>query len=99
MHTLAAVYPLAMGVWCTVTEIGPDETTLAEWTLRGSGAPCIEVVDSLARLQLELQRDGGRVVLSDVCDDLARLLDLAGLGGLGELSVSARSIATADTDN
>jgi len=71
-----------MGVWCTVTEIGPGEVTLAEWSLRGSGAPCIEVVDCLARLQLELQRDGGRVVLTEVCEELAGLLALAGLGQL-----------------
>lgn len=68
-----------MGVWCTVTEYGPDDVTLAEWALRGSGAPCIEVVDSLAGLQLEAQRNGGRVVLSDVCPELADLLGLAGL--------------------
>jgi hypothetical protein len=68
-----------MGVWCTVTEIGPDESTRAEWSLRGTGAPSIEVVDSLARLQLQAQRDGGRVVLTEVCEELAGLLDLAGL--------------------
>ena len=68
-----------MGVWCTVTEIGPDETALAEWSLRGSGAPCIEVVECLARLQLDARGQGGRVALTDVCDDLARLIELAGL--------------------
>lgn len=73
-----------MGVWCTVTEYGPDEAMLASWALRGPGAPPIEVVDCLARLQLEAQRNGGRVVLSDVCEDLAGLLDLTGLGNLSD---------------
>jgi hypothetical protein len=71
-----------MGVWCTVTEIGPDETALAEWPLRGVGAPSVEIVECLARMQLELQRRGGRIVLSNVCEDLAGLLELTGLAAL-----------------
>lgn len=79
------VYLVAMGVWCTVTEYGPDETALAEWSLRGTGAPSVETVECLARMHLELRRGGGRLALSDVCTDLANLLDLV---GLADLSVS-----------
>lgn len=75
---------LLMGVWCTVTEIGPDEMARAEWSLRGSGMPSIEVVECLARLQVDLVRRGGRIVLTDVSSDLAGLLELSGLTALAE---------------
>jgi hypothetical protein len=68
-----------MGVWCTVTEIGPDEKARAEWSLRGTGAPSIEIVEALAQIQLEVRRTGGRIVLTNVSDDLAALLELSGL--------------------
>jgi hypothetical protein len=73
-----------MGVWCTVTEVGPDEVALAEWSLRGSGMPSIEIVECLAQLHLDLQRRGGRLVLSKVSEDLAGLLELSGLSALSE---------------
>jgi hypothetical protein len=73
-----------MGVWCRVTEIGPDEVALAEWSLRGTGMPSIEIIDCLAQLHLDLQRRGGRLVLSAVCEDLAGLLELSGLTALAE---------------
>jgi hypothetical protein len=76
-----------MGVWCTVTELGPDEVARAEWSLRGTGTPSLEIVEALARLQLEVRRDGGRVVLSDVCADLAGLLELTGLTALAEANL------------
>jgi hypothetical protein len=68
-----------MGVWCTVTELGPDEVARAEWSLRGSGVPSIEIVEALARLQLEVRRAGGRLVLTAVCDELAGLIGCVGL--------------------
>lgn len=68
-----------MSVWCTVTEIGPGEQALAAWALRGSGVPSIEIVECLAQLRLDLQRRGGRLALSDVCEDLAGVIELAGL--------------------
>jgi anti-anti-sigma regulatory factor len=39
----------------------------------------IEIVEVLARLQLALRRRGGRVVLSDVSEEFAGLLELLGL--------------------
>ncbi len=84
MWTSPYVY-LLMGVWCTVTEIGPDEVALAEWSLRGTGMPSIEIVDCLAQIQVELQRRGGRLLLSNVCEDLAGLLELSGLSALSDL--------------
>lgn len=95
MTALCAVY-LLMGVWCTVTEIGPDETALAEWPLRGIGAPSMEIVECLARMQLEVQRCGGRIVLSDVCEDLVGLLELV---GLCDLSGSQHAVALPEPDN
>jgi hypothetical protein len=85
-----------MGVWCTVTELGPDESALAEWPLRGIGAPSIEIVECLARMQLELHRGGRRIVLSDVCEELLELLELV---GLSDLSDSQRAIALPESDN
>ncbi|HWC36304.1 MAG TPA: hypothetical protein VG650_15970 [Mycobacteriales bacterium] len=79
-----------------MTELGPDEVALAEWSLRGSGVPSIEIVEGLARLQLEVRRSGGRVVLTNVCEELAGLLELA---GLSDLSGPHDPLAAAEPDN
>jgi hypothetical protein len=50
--------------------------------LGGPAAPTVAVVDRLARLQLELSRSGRGMVLTDVCGDLERLLELTGLSRL-----------------
>ncbi len=68
-----------MGVWCTVRELGPDGTTVAEWILRGCGTPTVEIVDDLAERQLAARRSGGRLRLTAVCEELAGLIGLAGL--------------------
>ena len=49
--------------------------------MRGGGAPDLEAVDRLARLQLAATRMGGRLELSDVAAGLAGLLGLVGLLG------------------
>lgn len=42
--------------------------------------PDISVVDQIARLALVARRAGGQLVIESVCDELAELFDLAGLG-------------------
>ena len=42
--------------------------------------PDISIVDHLARLSLAATRAGGRLVFESVSEELADLLDLAGLG-------------------
>ena len=42
--------------------------------------PDISIVDQIARLALTARRAGGRLVLESMCDELAELFDLAGLG-------------------
>ena len=55
--------------WCRIDFIGPDGTV-----------PDLATVDALARLHLVARRLGGAIRLHDVCEDLADLLDLVGLG-------------------
>ena len=46
-----------------------------------SGAlPDMSIVDQIARLALTARRAGGQLLIESVCDELAELLDLAGLG-------------------
>lgn len=46
-----------------------------------SGAlPDMSIVDQIARLALTARRAGGQLVIESVCDELAELLDLSGLG-------------------
>lgn len=66
-------------VWCRVTVCGPDGSALGSWTIRGSGAPGLDVVDLLARVHLQTSGRGGSVTLTDVAASLGELLDLAGL--------------------
>ncbi|HLX89867.1 MAG TPA: hypothetical protein VKR22_15585 [Acidimicrobiales bacterium] len=68
-------------LWCRVRIEGPDGWTPALATLCGLGAPDIGAMDQLARLALTARRLGVRVVLSDVCAELAELIELAGLTG------------------
>jgi hypothetical protein len=45
-----------------------------------SNLPDISIVDQIARLALTVRRAGGRLVLEAMCDELAELFELAGLG-------------------
>lgn len=55
--------------WCRLTIVA------------GTGArPDMSVVDQIARLALTARRAGGRLIIDVLCDELAELLDLAGLG-------------------
>ncbi len=55
--------------WCRLSIID-DAGTL----------PDISIVDQIARLALTVRRAGGRLVLEAMCDELAELFELAGLG-------------------
>ena len=68
--------------WCQVTVYGPCGAVVEQWSLEGSGAPDLAVVDQLARLRLEATRSGMDVGLTNVCPDLADLLSLVGLNPL-----------------
>ena len=56
--------------WCRIELSGP-----------GGVGPDLAAVDALARLQLEMRHIGGQMRLLHVCEELAELLDLVGLGG------------------
>ena len=65
--------------WVRLVLVGSDGVTVAAWVVGGRGRPDLTAVDSLARCQLAAGRAGCRILLLDVCPDLAELLDLAGL--------------------
>lgn len=66
--------------WACVVLVGSDGTEVAAWVVGGPGVPDLAVVDALARSQLCARRQGGSVLLRDVCEELGQLLDLVGLG-------------------
>lgn len=61
--------PIGLMEWCRLTIVG-DSGRL----------PDISVVDQIARLALAARRAGGQLSIDSLCDELAELLDLAGLG-------------------
>jgi hypothetical protein len=73
--------PTAVRAWGRVVLLGPTRAELATWAIGGTGSPDLAVVDALGRWQLAARRSGGAIVLRDVCDELAELLELAGLCG------------------
>ena len=61
--------PIGLMEWCRLSVVGD------------SGAvPDMSIVDQIARLALTARRAGGQLVIESVCDELAELLELAGLG-------------------
>ena len=58
------------------------ETEVTSWPVPACGAPSLEVVDGLARLQLAARRFGCSILLRDVSAELCELLHLAGLAGV-----------------
>jgi len=68
-----------VGTWCTVRVLGPEGIGRVAWPVSGPGRPGLAVVEALARAQVDARRRGGCVVVTDLCDDLGRLLDLTGL--------------------
>jgi hypothetical protein len=68
-----------MARWARVTFIGPGRAEVAAWVIGGPGLPDMAVVNLLARWQLWARRRGGRLVVGEMSDELAQLLELAGL--------------------
>jgi hypothetical protein len=66
--------------WCRIRILGPGGLELGTSVLEGPGDPDLAAVDRIARLALLARRDGGTLVLAEVCPELAELLELAGLG-------------------
>jgi hypothetical protein len=79
---MIADVPSSTVTWCQVTVYGAEGSVLEQWSIRGTGAPDLGVVDRVARLRLEAIRTGTDVALSNVCPDLAQLLHLVGLNPL-----------------
>jgi hypothetical protein len=46
------------------------------------GAPTATTIDQIARLQLAVQRRGGRLELKDACSELVDLIGFCGLEGV-----------------
>jgi hypothetical protein len=65
--------------WCRVRFTDRHGSVVGGCLLGGCGDPDLGTVEAIARLALVAKRRGGCVVLSEVRDDLARLLDLSGL--------------------
>lgn len=66
--------------WCRMRILDPDGLEIGVRVLEGRGDPDLAAVDRIARLALLARRDGGTLVLAEVCPELAELLELAGLG-------------------
>jgi hypothetical protein len=65
--------------WCRVRFTDRHGSVVGGCLLGGCDDPDLGTVETIARLALVAKRRGGGVVLSEVRDDLARLLDLCGL--------------------
>jgi hypothetical protein len=66
-------------LWCRIVIADCAGTTIATWTMTGSGTPDLSVVDRIARLRLDAKGRGQRLVLSEVSPDLAALIRFVGL--------------------
>jgi hypothetical protein len=62
-----------------VVVVARGETELARWELADPGRFDLDLVDQLARLQLDAQRAGCSITVHHPCPELCALLDLAGL--------------------
>jgi hypothetical protein len=76
--------------WCRATITEADGSAGATWVLSGPGRPDLSAVDRLARCALGAARRGRRLVLEEVCPELAELLDLIGLCDLEGLTVEVQ---------
>jgi hypothetical protein len=56
---------------------GDDD--VASWPLPSGGHPDMEIVDRLARLQLEARRLGCTIRVRNACAELRQLLEFSGL--------------------
>ena len=73
-------------LWCRIAIADCSGTTIATWTVGGAGTPDLDVVDRIARLQLDTKGRGQTLELSEVCPDLVALITFAGLADVLALS-------------
>ena len=66
-------------LWCRVRVVERGGTEAARYSLEGYGDPDITAVDVVARLGLLAGRLDQTLVLEDLSEAMAQLLDLAGL--------------------
>ena len=66
-------------LWCRVRLVDRQGGESGRYSLEGYGDPDLTAVDVVARLGLLAARLEHHLVLEDVCEALAGLLDLAGL--------------------
>jgi len=66
-------------VWCRVRLMAPGGDEAGRYSLEGFGDPDLTAIDVVARLGLLAGRQDQRLVLEEVSEAMARLLDLAGL--------------------
>ena len=67
------------GTTRTVVLVLDGDVEVVLWRMDGMPDPDLWVVDALARLQLAARHMGGSIRLSNPCERLRALLDLAGL--------------------
>jgi hypothetical protein len=65
--------------WGRIVYIGGPGRPVAAWALVGCERPDLAAIDGLARMQLAARRLGGVIRVTDMCPELAELVDLAGL--------------------
>jgi len=71
-------------VWCRLAVLGPGGTELARFTLSGPLRSGMAVINRLARLRLAVGRGGRVLAVRELCPEMERLLDLAGLSRLAD---------------
>ena len=67
-------------LWCRVRLVAPGGGEAGRYSLEGYGDPDLTAVDVVARLGLLAARQGQHLVLEEISEAMARLLDLSGLG-------------------
>lgn len=72
--------PQAVSLWCRLIMCSEDGTREVVTTLEGEGLPDLGTVDELAHRLLDARRADREVVVVEVAPEMARLLDLSGLG-------------------
>jgi hypothetical protein len=66
-------------LWCRVVVRWPGNGARLVGAIGGVGRPDLGAVDRLARWALAARRSGADLVMPEVCDEMRKLLELAGL--------------------
>lgn len=68
----------AVVAWGRIVYVGGRVRPIG-WAVVGYGRPDLVTIDGLARMQLTARRLGGVIRVTEMCPDLAALVDLVGL--------------------